>query len=114
MAHKKNELMLPAPDQDILKAAYNNIQRARNLIELSSNNISNKDLTDVYSGLLERLKWSIFNLYALIEIKEKIPALDNALKQKEIKENDSSDNRTCRKFDKVYQDIRKSANNNKC
>lgn len=77
------ELTLPAPDKDILKAAFMNVKRANDLISLSARDKNNAELADVYHGLTERLEWCIVNIFALIEIKEDILRLKAELDRRE-------------------------------
>lgn len=71
MLKTKKQLKLPAPERDVLCAAFNNVRRARELLEfLKLKGIKEKseNLMNVYSGLDERLEWCICNFFGLIEI----------------------------------------------
>lgn len=67
----KKQLKLPAPERDVLCAAFNNVRRARELLEflkLKETKDKSENLMNVYNGLDERLEWCICNFFGLIEI----------------------------------------------
>lgn len=85
MLKTKKQLKLPAHERDVLCAAFNNVRRARELLEFLKLKVTkekSENLMNVYNGLDERLEWCICNFFGLIEIYDM---------QKEVKENDSSD-----------------------
>ena len=85
MLKTKKQLNLPAHERDVLCAAFNNVRRARELLEFLKLKVTkekSENLMNVYKGLDERLEWCICNFFGLIEIYDM---------QKEVKENDSSD-----------------------
>ena len=71
MLKTKKQLKLPAPERDVLCAAFNNVRRARELLEflkIKGTKEKSENLKNVYRGLDERIEWCIYNLFALIEI----------------------------------------------
>ena len=71
MLKTKKQLKLPAPERDVLCAAFNNVRRARELLEflkIKGTKEKSENLINVYRGLDERIEWCIYNLFALIEI----------------------------------------------
>lgn len=71
MLKTKKQLKLPAPERDVLCAAFNNVRRARELLEflkIKGTKEKSENLMNVYKGLDERIEWCIYNLFALIEI----------------------------------------------
>lgn len=86
---KYHELKLPAPDKEVLIAAFNNLKRAKELLNYSAQDKNTDELSNiykVYSGLLDRLDWCIVNVFALIEINEDIHTLKARVKEKEKEE----------------------------
>ena len=83
---KYHELKLPAPDKEVLIAAFNNLKRAKELLKYSAQDKNTDELSNiykVYTGLLDRLDWCIVNVFALIEINEDIHTLKARVKEKE-------------------------------
>ena len=71
MLKTKKQLKLPAPERDVLCAAFNNVRRARELLEflkLKGTKDKRENLMNVYQSLDERLEWCVCNLFGLIEI----------------------------------------------
>lgn len=71
MLKTKKQLKLPAPERDVLCAAFNNVRRARELLEflkLKAIKDKSENMINVYNGLDERLEWCICNFFGLIEI----------------------------------------------
>ncbi|HIE2712271.1 TPA: hypothetical protein ACXLHC_004974 [Klebsiella pneumoniae] len=71
MLKTKKQLKLPAPKRDVLCAAFNNVRRARELLEflkLKGTKDKSENLMNLYQGLDERLEWCICNFFGLIEI----------------------------------------------
>ena len=71
MLKTNKQLKLPAPERDVLCAAFNNVRRARELLEflkLKGIKDQSENMINVYNGLDERLEWCICNFFGLIEI----------------------------------------------
>lgn len=71
MLKTKKQLKLPAHERDVLCAAFNNVRRARELLEflkLKGTKDKRENLMNVYQGLDERLEWCVCNFFGLIEI----------------------------------------------
>lgn len=71
MLKTKKQLKLPAPEREVLCAAFNNVRRARELLEflkLKGTKDKRENLMNVYQGLDERLEWCVCNFFGLIEI----------------------------------------------
>jgi hypothetical protein len=71
MLKTKKQMKLPASERDVLCAAFNNVRRARELLEflkIKGTKEKSENLMNVYKGLDERLEWCICNFFGLIEI----------------------------------------------
>lgn len=71
MLKTKKQMKLPASESDVLCAAFNNVRRARELLEflkIKGTKEKSENLMNVYKGLDERLEWCICNFFGLIEI----------------------------------------------
>ena len=71
MLKTKKQLKLPAPEREVLCAAFNNVRRARELLEflkLKGAKDKSENLMNVYNGIDERLEWCVCNFFGLIEI----------------------------------------------
>lgn len=71
MLNTKKQMKLPASERDVLCAAFNNVRRARELLEflkIKGTKEKSENLMNVYKGLDERLEWCICNFFGLIEI----------------------------------------------
>lgn len=71
MLKTKKQMKLPASEHDVLCAAFNNVRRARELLEflkIKGTKEKSENLMNVYKGLDERLEWCICNFFGLIEI----------------------------------------------
>lgn len=75
MLKKEKQLKLPAPEREVLCAAFNNVRRARELLEflkMKGAKDKSENLMNVYNGLDERLEWCICNFFGLIEIHDRL------------------------------------------